>query len=196
MFLFFWKFELFPTFWKNLNFDLFSKLILMNIPENFFSILYLWCLQSKNTKSAVSVSGNSAKKINLLRVLKGTLPLGTPPEEFPTRDNRQTSLTEASGTHTQNLCWLALIYIWCMLTPLSSPTMTSCTTLTKCMHFWRIRIYSYIYHWCPADVQLLSLSVCPNWLPLRVYSILKCPSKTTVVLFQRNAVKIYVCATF
>ena len=43
-------------------------------------------------------------------------------EQIAPMDNRQTSLPEVSGTHTQYLWWLAKYYVSCMPTPLSSPT--------------------------------------------------------------------------
>ena len=48
----------------------------------------------------------------------------TPAEEFGTTDNRLTSLSEAGGTQTEYLWWLALVYVSCMPTPLSSRSST------------------------------------------------------------------------
>ena len=48
-----------------------------------------------------------------------------PLEEFATTDNQQTSFSEDSGTHIQCLWWLALVYVSCMPTPLSSCTITA-----------------------------------------------------------------------
>ena len=45
-----------------------------------------------------------------------------PHEQFAPIDNRQTSLSEVSGTHTQYLRWLAKYYVSYMPTPLSSRT--------------------------------------------------------------------------
>ena len=49
------------------------------------------------------ISKLSKEILKLLRVQRGKLTLGPPPEEFAPTDNRQTSLSEPRGTHTQCL---------------------------------------------------------------------------------------------
>ena len=59
--------------------------------------------------------------LHMLRVLRRETNFKAATEEFATTDNRHTSLSEASGTHIQCLWWLALVYVWFILTPLNSP---------------------------------------------------------------------------
>ena len=56
---------------------------------------------------------------------------GPPHEQFAPMDNRQTSLSEVSGTHAHYLWWLAKYYVSCMPTLLSSPTISAALVRPK-----------------------------------------------------------------
>ena len=57
--------------------------------------------------------------------------LWPPHEQFAPMDNRQTSLSEVSGTHAHYLWWLAKYYVSCMPTLLSSPTISAALVRPK-----------------------------------------------------------------
>ena len=62
MWLFFWNFEFFPIFWKNQNFDFFSKIqFLKKLAENLSTYSNYEFLQIKNKKIAINAIGNAAK---------------------------------------------------------------------------------------------------------------------------------------
>ena len=63
----------------------------------------------KNTKYVTNASENSAKTFKLLKSPNGEITFRATSEEFAPTDNRQTSLSEAIGTHTHYLWWLALV---------------------------------------------------------------------------------------
>ena len=85
----FFYFDFFPTFWKNLNFDFFSKIyFLIKISENLSKYCIYECLQIKNKKNSINAIGNAAKRLlNLSRVLRGKLTLGPPLKNLQQRIN-------------------------------------------------------------------------------------------------------------
>ena len=84
MWLFFRNFEFFPIFWKNQNFDFFSKIqFLKKLAENLSTYSNYEFLQMKNKKNRGKCHRKRSKKLlNLLRVLGGKLTLA-PPHMLP-----------------------------------------------------------------------------------------------------------------
>ena len=81
----------------------------MNIPENFSTYCTYECLQLKHTKSAINASGKSAKSFFFKFVISpnGEINFRAPLNKL----QHWTSFSESSGTHTQQLRWLALISV-------------------------------------------------------------------------------------